>query len=116
VQIRTAQGPAALLPALAREIHALDANVAPSELITMREQVDRTTAAQRVSVTILVGLGAPCWPRSAPGGWSTVSQSSREPALRMQPAPAPGSVGPRAAQGPRADGGRHVLGWSQRCK
>ena len=32
-------------PALVREIHALDANVAPSELITMREQVDRTTAA-----------------------------------------------------------------------
>ncbi len=57
LQIRTAQGPAALAPALVREIHALDANVAPSELITMREQVERTTAAQRIAVTILVVFG-----------------------------------------------------------
>ena len=57
LQIRTVQGPAAIAPALVREIHALDGNVAPGELITMREQVDRTTASQRIAVTILVAFG-----------------------------------------------------------
>ena len=46
----------ALAPALVREIHALDAG-SPSELITMREQIDRTTAAQRIAVTMLVAFG-----------------------------------------------------------
>src|SRR5262249_10643820 len=57
LEIRRALRGAALAPALVREIHALDANVAPSELITMREQVERTTAPQRISVTILVVFG-----------------------------------------------------------
>jgi predicted permease len=87
LHIRTTQGPAAVAPALAREIHALDPNVAPSELITMREQVDRTTAAQRISVTILVVFGAVALVLAAIGLYgvmaSTVSQSSRELALRM---------------------------------
>ena len=87
LQIRTAQGPAALAPALVREIHALDANVAPSELITMREQVDRTTAAQRISVTILVVFGGLALVLAAVGLYgvmaATVSQSTRELALRM---------------------------------
>ena len=87
MHIRTTQGPAALAPALVREIHALDANVAPSELITMREQVERTTAAQRISVTILVVFGGLAVVLAAIGLYgvmaSTVSQSSRELALRM---------------------------------
>jgi ABC-type antimicrobial peptide transport system permease subunit len=87
LHIRTTQRPAALAPALVREIHALDANVAPAELITMREQVDRTTAAQRISVTILVVFGTLALVLAAIGLYgvmaSTVSQSSRELALRM---------------------------------
>ena len=87
LQIRTGQGPAALAPALVREIHALDSNVAPSELITMREQVERTTAAQRIAVTILVVFGGLALVLAAIGLYgvmaSTVSQSSRELALRM---------------------------------
>jgi ABC-type antimicrobial peptide transport system permease subunit len=87
LQIRTGQAPASLAPALVREIHALDANVAPSELITMREQVDRTTAAQRISVTILVVLGGLALVLAAIGLYgvmaSTVSQQSRELALRL---------------------------------
>jgi predicted permease len=87
LQIRTAQGPAALAPSLVREIHALDASVAPSELITMRDQVERTTAPQRISVTILVVFGGLAVVLAAIGLYgvmaATVSQSSRELALRM---------------------------------
>src|SRR5207302_4901060 len=57
LQIRTRQGPSAIAPALVRELRSLDANVVPGELITMREQVDRTTAPQRIAVTILIVFG-----------------------------------------------------------
>jgi macrolide transport system ATP-binding/permease protein len=87
LQIRTARSPAALTPALVREIHALDANVAPSEVITMREQVERTTAPQRISVTILVVFGSLALVLAAIGLYgvmaSMVSQRSGELALRM---------------------------------
>jgi predicted permease len=87
LQIRTPRGPAALAPALVREIHALDASVAPGELITMREQVDRTTASQRIAVTILGVFGGLALVLAAIGLYgvmaSTVAQSTRELALRM---------------------------------
>jgi ABC-type antimicrobial peptide transport system permease subunit len=70
-----------------REIHALDANVAPGELITMREQIDRTTASQRIAVTILVVFGGLALILAAVGLYgvmaATVSQSTRELALRI---------------------------------
>ena len=86
LQIRTSQPPASLAPVLVREIRALDPNVAPGELITMREQVDRTTASQRIAVTILVVFGSLALVLAAVGLYgvmaSTVSQSTRELALR----------------------------------
>src|SRR5207248_1788976 len=51
--IRTSQSPDTLTAALVREIHALDPNIAPYEVVSMREQVDRSTSAQRVAVTLL---------------------------------------------------------------
>src|SRR5207244_9384758 len=91
LQIRTPQGPAALASALAREIHALDANISPGELITMREQVDRTTASQRIAVTILTVFGALALVLAPVGLYgvmaATVSQSTRELALRLALAP-----------------------------
>jgi predicted permease len=87
LQVRTRRGLAAIAPALVREIHALDGNIAPGEIITMREQVDRTTASQRIAVTILVTFGGLALVLAAVGLYgvmaSTVSQSTRELALRM---------------------------------
>ena len=87
LHVRTRQSAASLRPALVREIHALDPNIAPSELISMREQVERTTAAQRISVTILVVFGAIAVMLAAVGLYgvmaATVSQRARELALRM---------------------------------
>jgi predicted permease len=87
LHIRTAQGPGTIAPALVREIRALDANVAPGELITMREQVDRTTASQRIAVTILVVFGGLALVLAAVGLYgvmsASVSQSARELALRI---------------------------------
>ena len=85
--VRTAQSPASFAAPLVREIHAIDGNVAPSEIITMREQVRRTTASQRIAVTILGAFGGVALVLAAIGLYgvmsSTVSQSRRELAVRM---------------------------------
>src|SRR5260370_38609941 len=57
VNIRTSLRPETMAKALAREVHALDANVAPGEVITMQRQVDRTTPFQPVAVSFLAGYG-----------------------------------------------------------
>ena len=87
LQIRTSQPPAALAPALVAAIHAIDGNVAPGEMITMREQVKRTTASQRIAVTILGVFGGVALLLAAIGLYgvmaSTVAQSTGELALRL---------------------------------
>ncbi len=55
--IRTPLRPDVIATALAREIHALDRNLSPSEVITMREQINRTTSAQTMAVRLLTVFG-----------------------------------------------------------
>ena len=85
--IRTPLGPQAMVTALAREIHALDAALAPAEVITMREQVARTTSSQTMAVTLLVVFGGLALLLAAVGLYgvmsSAVSQSAHEFGLRL---------------------------------
>jgi predicted permease len=87
LSIRTARSPAAIAPALAREIHALDPGVAPLELITMREQVDRSTSSQRIGAALLGVFGGLGVLLAAVGLYGVmsyaVSQSTPELGLRM---------------------------------
>src|SRR5580704_1335358 len=85
--IRTPLSPETMAAALTREVHALDPGLALFEVITLQEQLDRSTSAQKVAVTLVGVLGGLALLLAVIGLYGvmsyTVSQSTRELGLRM---------------------------------
>src|SRR5207249_7853720 len=87
LNIRTPLAPQTMTTAIAREVHSLDPNVAPYEVITMQEQLDRSTSPQMVAVTLVGVLGGLALLLAAIGLYGVISyavnQSTRELGLRI---------------------------------
>jgi len=87
LNIRTRMPAETIAAELAREVHTLDANLAPYEVISLQEQMDRSTSPQRVAVTLLGILGGLALLLATVGLYAvmsyTISQGTREFGLRM---------------------------------
>jgi predicted permease len=85
--IRTTQPVQAIAPVLASEVRKLDSGLALYETTTLQEQVDRSTSAQFVAVTLVGILGGLALLLASIGLYGvmsyTVSESARELGLRM---------------------------------
>ncbi len=87
LNIRTTGSLESISAALVHEVHELDANLALYEMITLREQVNRSTSPQLVAVILVSILGGLALLLAGVGLYGVMSyavaQSTRELGLRM---------------------------------
>jgi len=87
LNLRTTESRQALTAALLHEVHAIDPNLALYEVITLQEQVNRSTSPQLVAVILVSVLGSLALLLAAIGLYGVMSyavaQSTRELGLRI---------------------------------